>query len=178
MRNETQIIKQLEWNTQKYCKPGNMLLLGLSTYLSVSNDSDSVRKNTGHEAAQCGAFYEVDTQLLSSLKEDLWGMRWEHITCRDGDRLGKWLGHKIPGWGFSRIRKRESSRWLRTLGRCSCPEGVSQQALHLLSVTEMTVLAMCDDFISTCKLSRDKVRAVRRGDRRVHCRCPLLRRGQ
>lgn len=48
-----------------------MLLLGLSTYLNVSNDSS--RENTGPEAVRCGAFYGVDTRLLSCLKEGRWG---------------------------------------------------------------------------------------------------------
>lgn len=65
-------------------------------------------------------------------------------------------------------RKWKSSRWLHTLGRHSCLEGVSQQVLHLLLVTVMTALGMCDDFISRCELTRDKVGAVRRGDGRVH----------
>lgn len=71
-----------------------MLLLELPTYLHVSNDSSI--ENTGHEAVWCGAFYEVDTRLLSSLKEDWWDMHWVHITCGDGERLRKQLGHKIP----------------------------------------------------------------------------------
>lgn len=85
-----------------------MLLLELPTYLHVSNDSG--RENTGHEVIWCGAFYEVDTRLLSSLKEDRWDMRWAHIACGDGERLRKQLGYKIPRWGFSRSQEMEEQQ--------------------------------------------------------------------